>query len=447
MKNNRCHQLAIMIILLSGFQQFPVFRVGGSLNIYELLTIFIVFLFFVGFKLTIKKYDYLVLMFFIILPILSFFLGILRLSEHTLEVYNSWFPGALKTFRYSIYIATTIPTIYYILCGFSFIAISNIKWDVIGLYRTIRWLIFISTIIAVITLITSFLNVFLSIKGPVQALPSFLQHVGDIDYGVRTSGFSQEPSFYVLYQGWIILFIYFYRKIFSRYMLLWISVINLISFILTMSSAIVSFLISCFFVCFLLSKTKGKLKIVFLITSVSLILFYLMFNSSYGNMISYIFFYKVEHLFSNPTNTLDSGSFRAYTNIIGLHIFYKFFLFGVGPGSSIFYMPLYEGVMNIKTYGETLASGSFPQSTFVSVLAELGIFGFSMMIAIFFSSFYKFFKFGRQFEIMRCFAVGTLFTFGCLVSVAPAYSMFIWIFIAFGHSVYRYLRRSEYASR
>ena len=145
-----------------------------------------------------------------------------------------------------------------------------------------------------------------------------------------------------------------------------------------------------------------------------------------------LFITKLESFFSSPDNTLDSGSFRNYTSAIGLQMFRDHFITGVGVGNSVYYMYLYEFKMGIELFGETLHAGSFPQNVFSLVLSEQGIVGGICLFLLLFEILRNNWKYRNASNYNRMFFIGTIFNVITMFTIAPVYSLFLWVFLALG---------------
>lgn len=436
-------KLSIWIVLVIGCQQFPVIRVGGSFRLYEMLALFIFMLILAGHRMKIRTCDFSAVIFFMLAPILSALISLFLTDQSIMSAYYMRFPFVTDEFRYDQTVAVFFPTLYYFLSGISYLSISNAIIPLNMLHRYIKIFFLIASLIAINAIVTSVLNEFFGLRNLIQTLPEYMQNVGRMDYGFRASGLSQEPSFYVLYQGWVVLILWFYRKLVPRISFLILFVINVVALLLTSSSALAGLFLSIFVIVYLRIGGVKKIYYSVLLVSFSLLTYNLISESALYEYMYYFFFEKINNFFSIPTHTLDSGSYRSFTNLLGLFIFKDFWLFGVGPGGSIFYMPSYEYLVNIVTFGEKLNPGTFPQNSYSSVLAELGIFGFIPMLYLLLKTLFCFIKASKKSHELMAFSIGTLFTMFSLFSIAPAYSMFIWVFIAFGNLIIRQVNKNS----
>ncbi|NKF21889.1 O-antigen ligase family protein [Solimonas marina] len=421
--------LILLIVALIGFQQFPVIRIGGSFKVYELLAIALFLLAFYDGSIFRQKELY-SLIFFVAAPMISFsffWIG----WRHNIHGYYDIY-GNRGDFRYSYEAATAVPLLYFALCWISFTEISKSLWLYENKKRVIKSIVWMGHIVGWYAICASVLNGIFHVPTPVQILPSWLQNVGKMTYGLRASGFSQEPSFYVLYQGWVLLFTYHFRRYFGKALGRYLIAFSTICLLITFSSALVGF-----FIAALISSQWGKGMIsrarsLFVLVLAAAICLMVVIYFGLGDVVQYAFVNKIGNFFAVPDTTLDSGEFRAYTAALGLEIFKDYPISGVGPGASIFFMHAYEYKIPIRVFGETLGPGSFPQNSYVSVMSDLGAVGFISMMLLFLYIFRIILKAKRIDPDISPFFTGTLFTMAALLSVAPAYSMFIWVFPALG---------------
>jgi O-antigen ligase len=419
--------LCVGIVLSIGFQQFPVLRLGGSFRVYELLAALLLLVILASGALF-RLRELWSLSFFVVAPLISF-LFFWASWVHDINGYYQAF-GVAGQFRYGYFAATFVPLFYFFLCWVAFSSISNNTWLFVNRAALLRLLIIVGNGIGLFALIAAFLNGALSMQTPIQMLPDWLQNVGKASYGFRTSGFSQEPSFFVLYQGWVLLLTYFYRGLFSRLQAAYFIVVAAVCLLMTLSSALLGFAGACAIVAVLVGRRKTRLKRVgFLVIALGALCVSI-YVGGYQDLFYYAFYKKIVGFFSLPSTTLDSGQFRAYTAALGYEIFKEYPITGVGPGASIFFMHAYEHAIPIATYGERLNPGSFPQNSYVSVLADLGLVGFVAMLGLLWYSLSATWRATRLNAEMVPFLIGLIFTMVSLLSIAPAYSMFIWVFPA-----------------
>ena len=439
--NSRIDWIPFLILVTIGLQQFPVMRMGGSLRIYEILAFFGIFAALRKMLGERVRINWIIFIFFVVSPFFS--LWYFWFSDPPFNSYQAFFSNALQEFRYMPFPATAVPVLYYFFCFASYFLIVNSKWIYCNRERVIFWCAWIGFFISILSLFTSLLNYF-GISGIIQILPNEVQNVGGVEYAGRGFGLSQEPSFYVLYQGWIVLFSIYYKNIINnkfRKVFIFIQIAALLS---TLSSALVAFFGALVFVnIFLYNFDIKKISKYIIVSSV---LFSAVYILGFGDYIYYMGIEKVLNFFSDPSSAGDSGFMRAYTAKLGIMMFLDHPYFGVGPGASIYYMPYYSNLFPVNFVGEFLNPGSFPQNSYISVLSDLGIFGFVSMMAMMAYFLRRFWR--LRFDSQdRVFLVGFFFTFGCLFSVAPAYSMFIWVFMFLGLNFSNQKERVEYFSK
>ena len=418
-------KLVCLIIFTIGMQQFPVIRVGGSFKIYELLAMCLLFisLFSLSKVRFINFFQLYAFGFFVLSPVLS-----LLYAYIILDYPNGFFlkyPGAVESFKFNYWVFPILQLIY--MC-FNFATINYIvkSEKLFGIFkRVLKITIWIGAVIALYSIFAMF------VVDIIAKLPSFIQFKQE--YQFRSSGLSQEPSFYVLYQAWVVFIAFYSKKLFSN--LTWIGLfsINAIALLFTFSTTLVA-LILVILMTFFFLKNPPKIKIFILVGLALFIggLYILLLNSSNYNYLETFFINKLANFFSAPQHTLDSGSYRSYTTRIGFEIFKKYPLFGVGVGNSIYYMYLFQNKMGILVFGERLFAGSFPQNGFSMVLSEQGIVGGVFFLLFLIKMFLEFWKYRNHDNYCRMFFIGYLFNVAALMTIAPLYSLFIWIFPALG---------------
>lgn len=420
--SNITTRLLCLILLFIGFQQFPVLRIGGSLKFYEICAIIYLFLIILTLKTKIPKLNivYYLLLFFIVSPILSYLVA-LMFVPFPYGFYNRY-PGAIS-FKFNHYLFPLLQLLYMFFNGAVIIGIIRSTFIFQNLEKILKYSILIGTCISLYSLFSMFVYDF------VLHLPTFIQNKTKYDF--RSSGFSQEPSFYVLYQGWICLITYYCRKLFTVNYWRIILAINALSLILSFSTMIVALLFLILFSVFLFNTPlKTKLRTVF---ALGVMLVIGAFTITYLNrweLFNLLFITKIQSFVSAPLHTMDSGSFRTYTSGIGFRIFNDYPVTGVGVGNSIYYMYLYEFKMGIKLFGERLAAGSFPQNTFSSVLSEQGLFGGTFLTLILYYIIKQTWLHRNESDLNRMFFIGSGFNIITMLTVTPVYSLYLWVFMA-----------------
>lgn len=424
-------KLAYLILLFIGFQQFPVIRVGGSLKLYEVFALALMAVMLLTARPTqIRIFTLLAFLFFVVSPVFSYLYSVFFLGYP--KGFYLQYPGAAG-FKFNFYLFPVLQLLYMF---FNFAAIEGI-YSSRKLYayfeQIVKNMVIVGTIISVYS-ITASLTV-----DVIHMLPNFIQNKAL--YHFRSSGLSQEPSFYVLYQSWICLFSFYAKALFSRQRWLIVTAINCLSLVLTFSTSLVG-LIGVIFLSLFILKTSFKVKLRAAVASllavgtvVSIIFYFDLYP-----LFEYMFVNKLQNFVNAPSHTGDSGSFRAYTSAIGLRIFNDYPLAGVGVGNSIYYMFSYEFRMGVISFGETLVPGVFPQNAFSSVLSEQGLIG-----GIFFSLFvlkmlHVFWVNRNRYAYSQLFLIGGLFNVVAMLAIAPVYSLFIWAFMAFGMGYIRHCR-------
>ncbi|RKR81076.1 O-antigen ligase-like membrane protein [Mucilaginibacter gracilis] len=416
------NKLSYYILAFIAFQQFPVIRIGGSFKIYELLALLLLIVNILSFDKTkkITKLTFILFCFFVASPVISYVLSYIT-QTYPIGFYNKY-PEA-NSFKYNYYFFPTLQLIFMFFNYAAFNTISSSKYIYDNVEKVIKTSIIIATVISIYSLISmvSF--------DVVQALPSFIQNKSK--YYFRGSGLSQEPGIYVLYQAWICLFVFYSRHFFKQNIWLIIAAINVASLLSTISTTLIALPIILLFSVFVFkSSFKNKLIVIsvvftFLLIAIITVYYYNLFDS-----FDALFTNKIANFFQDPDHTLDSGSFRRYTSRIGLKMFNDNFFTGVGVGKSIYYMYLYEFKMGIRTFGLTLEAGIFPQNLFSIVLSEQGIIGGISLLSLIIYTLKKLWKNRSASKYHQMFFIGTLFNISAMLTLAPAYSFYIWAFIA-----------------
>lgn len=425
---------AIGIIVLIDFQQFPVLRIGGSFKLYELLALLLLIidlLFIHRLKLA-GPVALIAFGFFIISPIISYCYSNLILSYPS--GYYLKYPEAASYFKFNYY---AFPLLLMVYMFFNFSAFNEIALSshvYVKLNKILKVSVVIATCIAVYSITVMFTGDF------ILKLPSYIQNKRY--YAFRSSGFSQEPSIYVLYQTWICLMLWYGKSLFGKKKWYVFFAINVASLILTFSSSLASLALLCVLNVFIF-KSTFKAKVI-TILSILVLVFVGIWLINYFDLYDifvYTFTSKVQNFLTAPAYTTDSGSFRSYTSGIGMKIFKDHWLTGVGVGNSIYYMYLYEFKMGILVFGETLHPGALPQSLPPTILSEQGIIGGALFIGLLAYSFSLFWRYRNASDYNKMFLNGFLFNASVMISVFPTYSMFIWVFIALGINYIRHFNK------
>ncbi|MDB5159545.1 MAG: hypothetical protein JWR50_4252, partial [Mucilaginibacter sp.] len=329
------------------------------------------------------------------------------------------------SFKFNFYIFPLLQLIYMF---FNFSAFNEITGS-LYIYQNFERILKTTVIIG--TCIAGYSVLAMLIFDPVRYLPSFIQakHL----YVFRSSGLSQEPSFYVLYQTWICLFAWYSKKMFSKNLWYFLIAINIVSLIFTFSTTLAGLALILILNAFIFkSAFKTKAAILFFIVIIVTAGFVIINHFELNEYFEYFFISKTNSFFNAPPHTTDSGSFRRYTSGIGLQIFKDNWLTGVGVGNSIYYMYKHEFKMGIEVFGETLSPGTFPQNLFSIVLSEQGAIGGLTLFYFLIASFRKLWRARNCGRYGKMFITGFLFNVSAMLTVAPVYSMFLWVFIALG---------------
>ena len=424
--------LLFLIVLLIGFQQFPVLRIGGSFKIYELLSLILLLKFRNHGFWTSKLIALWVL--FVLSPIVSFCYSWLFLDIPS-DFYLRY-PEATESFKFGNRIFSVLQIIYMLFC---FSALSGIYRER-RLYKYFdylrRYIVIIGTCIAVYSLFALF------VYDPIPYLPSFLQNKSVYDF--RSSGLSQEPGNYVIYQVWVVLFTYYAKELFSIKVWLFMLTINVLSLFFTFSTSLIAFVVLIILSYFLCSTTKKqKISIVFISFIFFCVGYFVLLESGYYDLFETLFLNKATNFFYAPDHTLDSGSFRSYTGRIGWEIFYNQPLLGVGVGNSVYYMHLYEFKMGIVNFGDTLSLGIFPQNLYACVFAEQGLIGGCALLFFLLAVVKELWKYRNEKPYGRMFFVGGLFNVAVTLSNPLVYALFIWVFLVLALGYNKYIHEKD----
>lgn len=433
--NTACYRLLFLIIILIGFQQFPVLRIGGSLKIYELLALIVLFRY--RHHWIWDKTTYALWGLFILSPIISYINSLLFVPIPA--NFYIHYPKAAGSFKFDSLFFPILQQVYMFFCFVVLACIYQKRKLYENFHKICKWIILLGTGIAIYSLFAMF------VYDPIVDLPSFMHNKSEC--GFRSSGLSQEPSNYVLYQGWVVLFVYAMKHAFTRQKWYLLLTINILSLVLTFSTAMISYIgviLLSFFVC---KETFRKRLFLLLGFAIIMLTVYIWLQQSgLYNTFESLFINKATHFFSPSDNTLDSGSFRNYTNRIGWKIFEDYPLLGVGVGRSVFYMHLYEFKMDIVHWGETLKLGIFPQNMFACVFAEQGILGGGALVLITLFTIQSLWRFRNVKPFGRIFFIGGLFNLSTMLSNAVVYSLYSWVFLFLVLGYIRY-KNQEIISR
>lgn len=427
-------KLLILILVLIGCQQFPVINVGGSLKIYEILGLFM--LLYYGINAKCDVISRLLLGLFVVSPILS--LVSFYICDDVSSFYHVY--GETRdSFRFNIFIFPILQLLYMLM---NYVVYYNLYYTKTLYYRfeTIKkWIILGGTLIAVYSILSLFVGDIITL------LPNFIQnkHV----YGsFRASGFSQEPSSYVFYQGWIILMLYYSKHSFASIKWVALMVINVLALLLTFSSSIVAFIGVVFLMIMLFAE--GKYRLLYLLLLIGVLFGCYIFISRYVDfeMLNYAFITKIEDFIFGKDDAGGSGGFRNYTASLGWILWRHNPFLGVGVGNSVYFMHEADKEIPIIPMGEQLHPGSFPQNAFACVFSEQGIIGGSILILLLAFIIRQVWKY-REEKYGKLFLAGTLFNICSFMVIAPIYSMFLWVYMFMALGYIRCYRNKEFKLR
>lgn len=424
------NNLVVFILCTLGFQQVLVINIGGSLKIYEVATFFLFLIFLAqthNWKVSNKESIYLLCL-MIISPILSLIL--FYTSNHNLSPYYLRFPEA-NTLRYNSTFAPIIALIYSILCWIAFNEISKSVEIFEKRLRIYKLIILYSTLIALYSLYSSILSGLFGWPDLISKLPELIQRKGSQDdFGIRSTGFSQEPSFYIFFQSWNVLILYGIRRHFKTHTYIMLLSINCASLLLTFSTSILALAAALIIAITTTSSSRTILKFSFFLFVIFAATAFSINYHELNHLFNYYFQDKLLNFLFAPSHTLDSGSFRAYTSALGIEIFKDYPIFGAGLGVSNFLMHAYENNIQLNLVGIQLGVGEVPQSTYAKILAEQGIIGFFAIIFFQLTLTKRIFIEAKNDEFSKILLAGVIFTWLILLSIQPQYSLFIWAYTA-----------------
>lgn len=413
--------LLVPLILLIGFQQFPVINVGGTLKLYEILALIILFFYWPKFEWNWTMAGFFLL--FVISPILSFAYSSLFLEKPLVFFYR--YSESRGSFRFDNFGFNVLQVIFMFFNFAVVAAIANNKWIFLHMPAILKKSLYIGTGIALFSLACFVVN-----DNPIYYLPKWIHHL--TRYYYRVQGLSQEPSFYVLYQCWIVIINFYLKDKFNGIVWLLMLVVNIAALLLTFSSSISAFLLILAASPFLLRhKMKVRFAMVFLLGILFAASYLFLKYNGYLETVAWTLYDKVSDFFSSSnTQAVSSGGFRSYTSKIGFEIFKDYPLFGVGVGNSTFYMTTYsKHILSYKTVG-ALDLGIFPQSLYASVPAEQGIFGALGLMIVITGILFVTFKNRNKTRYHKMFFLGALFNIAVMFAIQTAYSLFLWVFLA-----------------
>jgi hypothetical protein len=412
--------IIVSIIFLMGFQAFPIIKLGGTFKTYELLSILLVIIELIYVK-RFKFANSLALVafaLFVFSPIISYLYSNLFLGYPT-GFYNYYPYVSSFKFNYFIFPALLLVYMFFNFFVFNYVIISSYVY--LNLKNILKYSVIIGSLIAIYSLFSMFFG------DVVLRLPSFIQN--KTEYPFRSYGFSQEPSFYILYQGWICLFTWYTRHLFSKKVWCFLIMLNMAALVLSLSTMIAAFLGIILSSAFIFkSSFKKRTWIIFSLLLLLLAGYFIMMYFNLSGLFEYVFTSKLEGFFTAPEFTFTSGGIRRYTSQLGIEIFKDHWLTGVGVGNSIYYMYIYDYLK----MDNVVVAGTFPQNAFSCVLSEQGIIGGGLFFVFLLLIIRKFWINRNKSEYNQMFLLGTLFNIVCLLSIVPIYSLYMWVFIGLG---------------
>ena len=424
MREYNQYRILYLIIILIGFQQFPVINVGGSLKIYEVLALLILLLYRPKIKWDTITIGLFIL--FVFSPLLSFFNSLLFLNRP--DIFFVHYKEARDSLKFDNPLYTFLQLIYMFFNFAVIIAIIKNDYIYINIDKIVKKVVWVGTFISIYSLICFIID-----YNPILQLPNSIQKISLYHY--RTLGFSQEPSFYVLFQGWIVLFSFYLKDKmkFKKWLLLFF--INFLSLLLTFSSSLVAYLIIVLVSLFLFKIKKKYLFLLLIIIGGGCVLLYYIFD--YFGMMDVAIWTFVDKLDAFVINenmeAVSSGGQRGYTIKIGYEIFKEYPILGVGVGNSVFYMISFGDIVGRQYYEiADLGLGMMPLSLYSCVLSEQGILGFLGLIIIMIYVSTKTFNCRNKSELSSFFFIGVIFNFAVMFAIPIVYSLFLWVFMALG---------------
>lgn len=417
------YYLIIGIISTIFFQQVFVVNVGGSFKIYELFALFL-FAVFVFIDRP-RIYGNLSAILFIFFMVLTTFGTVSYLISGLPYDYYRRFPDALNSLRTNIIIAPILLLLYY---WFTWIVINYIissKKVFINRQKILKLFIFIATLVS---LYNFYAFVFVKFLHFPDLIPSFLDYRNSPTYRTgRFGGFSDEPGTYIILQTWVVYYLIL-EKIKVNHNRL-ITIINTISWLMTLSSLLVPGIII-LIIFFFINNKKARLKIIFSSCIAILCIGAIINRSGIKSQVEYIAKEKLENYIYGADHTLDSGSYRNFTTRLGFRLFKDNPIFGTGPGSSCFFIWQYENKMGIKTWGERITETTYPQNLYSKICGEMGICGILIFAIFFFCLLKDEIKFCKRSPFIFTSLAGTIFMIFAYATTYPETSIFLWINIA-----------------
>ena len=180
------------------------------------------------------------------------------------------------------------------------------------------------------------------------------------------------------------------------------------------------------------------MKIVYIAVFTSLLYASYMFLSSFVDIevLNYAMVQKIEDFLIGKEDAGGSGGFRHYESTLGWIIYKDNPFLGVGVGNSNYFMHLAAEKSDIIPMDEQLNERSFPPNTFSCVFAEQGTMGGGIFLLMIFVIVKRAWK-ARKFRYGKVFFTAIIFNIGCLMMIAPQYSMYLWMYIIMAMGYYR----------
>ncbi|WKN33475.1 O-antigen ligase family protein [Porifericola rhodea] len=420
--NKLFYNLVIAIFSVIFLQQVLVVNVGGSFKFYELFALIILFFFLLRGKnfYIYSKFSLLLFLFFIIATLPGTFKQYLMLEE--LQGFYNHFPEAKGSLRFNMMIAPVIVYFYYIICWLVINTIDGSRKVYDNKEKIIRLFVMVGTFTSIYALYGFF---FVRLLGFPDLVPDMVDNRNHRpDYEFRTSGFSSEAGDLAFMLSWVMIYLLYYKNLFSKRKTITLQIINGVALLLTFSSNLLAFFLAVLISILVFDSLSKKIKVSVILISLGLSAFLVLLNSGYYELFRYVFYQKLVHLFEKPTQVSSTGSMRAYHIHMGLDLFKDNPLFGVGGGNSVFHLWKYDSLLSAQQDGV--------KSGLVKVIAETGIFG-----ALCFYGFYIYYfiqilirRHLTNNPLIKIGFIGGCTTFLMLASLYPVYSIFLWVNIA-----------------
>lgn len=417
------YYLIIGIISTIFFQQVFVINIGGSFKIYELFALFLFAVFlFIDRPRIYGNLSALLFIFFIILATygtVSYFISELPYG------YYKRFPAATNSLRTNIIIAPILLLFYY---WFTWVVINYIissKKVFVHRQKILKLFIIIATLVS---LYNFYALVFVRFLHFPDLIPSFLDFRNSPTYRTgRFGGFSDEPGTYVILQTWVVYYLIIGKIKVNHNKL--ITIINTVSWLMTLSSLLVPGVVILITFLFIKSK-KSRLKIIFILSIAIICIGTIINRLEIKSQIEYVAKKKLENYIYGTDNTLDSGSYRNFTTKLGFRLFEDYPITGTGPGTACFFIWQYENKMGIKTWGERITETTYPQNMYSKICGEMGLLGIITFVIFLLCLLRKEFRFRKKSSFIHSSLAGTIFMVFAFATTYPETSIFLWLNIA-----------------